>query len=272
MMLHPPGGPAAAAEARPAPPRVAPAAAGDGSPHRPPAAAAAPPPPPLALLRPPDVHTFPERSIRTRSATAAAWMAGLDPTATATEAVYGGGSLAPLWLSGGGPAAVPAAHLCGGGGGGGGGSGGGGGGSVGRSGEPAVDDGYARFPSTAHVPAVVDGGLVCGTGVVVEARAGAAGTPTGGPPRTATRFCRWVYDAPTAHYLAAWALPTGGGVAMEASQPAAAAAGAAGGSVDGGGPARDRVTWVTSAFGRPTAVGGEVALRRRAVWVGPGKG
>jgi len=175
-------------------------------------------------------------------------MAGLAPTAPATDAVHWVGPLVPLWLSGGGPAAVPPAHLCIGG------SdrvccGGASGGGVSRPGEPAVvDDGFARFPSTAHVPTVVYRSLVCGTGVVVEARTGAVGIPTGGRPRAATHFCRWVYSSPAADLLAAWELPTGGSVADEASEAAAAAmSGGADGAVDGG-PVRALIPWVTSAF------------------------
>jgi len=92
--------PAAAAKARPVPPRAAPSVAGDGSTHR----APMPPPPSftLARLRPPDAHTwsargrFRERSIVTRSATAAAWMAGLDPASAETESSRTGGPLAPV--------------------------------------------------------------------------------------------------------------------------------------------------------------------------------
>ena len=152
------------AEARHFPPRAAPPAAGDGSPHRHPVFS--PPAPPLALFRPPDGHTFPKHSLLTRFATAAACMAGLAPTAPASDAVHRVGPLVPLWLSGGEPAAVPPTHLCIGG------SdrvccGGASGGGVSRPGEPAVvDDGFARFPSTAHLHAVVYCSLVCGRGVV----------------------------------------------------------------------------------------------------------
>jgi len=54
-----------------------------------------------------------------------------------------------------------------------------------------------------------------------------------------------------------------------------AAATVAGGPADGavdGRSARDRVTRVASAFGRRAAVGGDVVLRPRAVWLGIGGG
>lgn len=122
------------------------------------------------------------------------------------------------------------------------------------------------------MPAVVDRSRVRGTGVVVEARTAAVGTPTGGRPRTATRFFRRVYDAPEVHYLAAWELRTGGSVAEEASESAmAAVSGGADGAVDGG-PVRALVPRVTSDIGRPAAVNGPVTLRRRAVCVELGGG
>ena len=175
-----------------------------------------------------------------------------------------------LWLNGSGPATVPAAHLCGSG------SNGSrrGGGGFGRPLEPAVVAyGRARLPSIVYVPAVVCGGLVCGTAMVVGARTVTANDSTEGPPRATTRLFRWVYDAPTAHSMAACTLPTGGRAVVEASKLAAAtvAGGAADGTVDGS-SSGDRVTRVASAFGRPAGVGGDVVQRPRAVWLGIGRG
>lgn len=102
--LHPEG-----AETWHFPPRAAPSAAGDGSPHR--RLVRPAPPPSRDLFHPPDLHIFPEHFLLTRSATAAACMAGLDPTAPATDVVYWVCPNMLLWLSGKGPAAVPAERM-----------------------------------------------------------------------------------------------------------------------------------------------------------------
>jgi len=110
---------------------------------------------------------------------------------------------------------VPAALLCGGG------SNGcrRGGGGVGRPREPAVVGyGCARLPSIVYVPAVVCGGPVCGTAMVVGARTVTANDSPEGLPRATTRFFRWVYDAPTAHGMAGCTLKTNGRVVEEASE------------------------------------------------------